>query len=264
LLESTLLDSISSFIVENAVDLSMDVRLEAYSCKMVNMDKREWKRSMRSQCGDGDNYTTGKSAKDQLQLLSPTPEDLGGTPSSSPVLSANSLLGGAIIRNRHLSDASNVGSDNDIEEGRLVAKAVSRRCLFNMVALLNLSYPDYDFLETKSDSFTSCTLEDCVANVNGKFFTTVSDYSKVRDHIWKAIDNEIKLGECTVYSYVPGYDSDSPFTEDGCIWSFNYLLFNQHLKRFLFFACRAMRPRDNCADASYITSEALWDIEVTE
>jgi Maf1 regulator len=152
---------------------------------------REWKRSIRSQCSDGENGTTGKSAKDQLQLLSPTPDDLVGiysTPSSSPILSANGLLGGGIVRNRHLSDASNVGSDNDVEEGRLVAKAVSRRCLFNMVALLNLSYPDYDFLETKSDSFTSCTLEVVTGLVSASHWAQLCNVKGLRsEREWQVL-----------------------------------------------------------------------------
>lgn len=55
------------------------------------------------------------------------------------------------------------------------------------------------------------------------------------------------------FSYLPSYSGD-PFTEDGCIWSFNYLFHNKILKRFLFFACRGL-PKSKNMDLS---SEQLW------
>lgn len=41
-------------------------------------------------------------------------------------------------------------------------------------------------------------------------------------------------------SYNPDLTSD-PFSEDGCIWSFNYFLYNKKLKRIVFFTCRAVK-----------------------
>lgn len=40
-----------------------------------------------------------------------------------------------------------------------------------------------------------------------------------------------------IYSYTPDMRSD-PFSEDGCLWSFNYFFYNKKLKRILFFTCR--------------------------
>lgn len=61
-----------------------------------------------------------------------------------------------------------------------------------------------------------------------------------------------KIDTINFFSYIPGYNGD-PFTEDGCIWSFNYLLYNKMLKRFLFFACRAL-----CSENLDVSSEQLW------
>lgn len=66
-------------------------------------------------------------------------------------------------------------------------------------------------------------------------------YCPVRDALWAAIDEEIRLSECEVYSYNPDLCSD-PFGEDGCLWSFNFFFYNRKLKRVLFFSCRAHSP----------------------
>ncbi|MBO8695542.1 hypothetical protein INO35_14300, partial [Staphylococcus aureus] len=50
-------------------------------------------------------------------------------------------------------------------------------------------------------------------------------------------DKEIGMSQCDIYSYTPDMRSD-PFSEDGCLWSFNYFFYNKKLKRILFFTCR--------------------------
>uniref|UniRef100_A0A915EJJ4 Repressor of RNA polymerase III transcription MAF1 homolog n=1 Tax=Ditylenchus dipsaci TaxID=166011 RepID=A0A915EJJ4_9BILA len=200
LLENTTFESVASYVICNSIDFLLDFRLEAYSCKMINMDKK----------------------RKELQPLSPS-EDL------------NLIL---------TEPTSCTSSDNDDHEnllgnGAILVSAVSRRTLFDIVALLNLSYPDYDFSQTKSSCFSLVSYQDCVENVDGKFSATVNNYGNVREEMWKVINEEIKVNECIIYSYIPSYGGD-PFTDDGCIWSFNYLFYNKSLKRFLFFACRAL------------------------
>ena len=65
---------------------------------------------------------------------------------------------------------SNSGcSDNDAEDpgtvgingNVILVEAVSKRTLFNILALLNQSYPDYDFSQTKSASFRKVTYQVC-------------------------------------------------------------------------------------------------------
>lgn len=58
--------------------------------------------------------------------------------------------------------------------------------------------------------------------------------------MWSAIDDEISLENCDIYSYNPDLVSD-PFGEDGCLWSFNYFFYNKKLKRIVFFTCRAIK-----------------------
>jgi len=251
LLENTAFESVIAFIDDNTIDFPMDVRLESYSCKMVSTDKKEWRKNI--QC---------PNAKPQdLQPLSPAVED-----SLGPFLQPLSVSPAGSSRLRHLSEAASIGSgsDNDVEEsavgGGILVEAVSRRALFNMVALLNLSYTDYDFSQTRSESFARVSAQDCMRSVDDKFTATISDYSKVREQIWKVIDEEIRLNECHIYRYIPGYTGGDPFTEDGCIWSFNYLVYNKSLKRILFFACRALRRQEQ--NLQNLSADQLWGVDV--
>ena len=57
-----------------------------------------------------------------------------------------------------------------------------------------------------------------------------------------------------VFSYIPEYTND-PFTEDGCVWAFNYLFWNRNLKRILFLCCRALHEIN--LDMSAATDQ-LW------
>uniref|UniRef100_A0A914C4B8 Repressor of RNA polymerase III transcription MAF1 n=1 Tax=Acrobeloides nanus TaxID=290746 RepID=A0A914C4B8_9BILA len=230
LLENTKLESLTAFLSNNARDFNLNLRIESYSCKMVNSDKREWKKT--------------KDSANEPQPLSPSKEfDI------SPLLSRslNSLpyshMNLSVYRNRHMSDRSS-GSENNFEEngcmGSDMIRAISRRTLFDLVAVLNLSYQDYEFSQTKSESFALVTtIEDVKSKVDIQLSPTVPDYSRIRDQLWKMIDDKIKCNECQIYRYIPGYNND-PFTEDGCIWSFNYFFWNKNLKRCLFFSCRAL------------------------
>ncbi|CAD5206454.1 unnamed protein product [Bursaphelenchus okinawaensis] len=237
LLENAELDSISSFMKSNSNLLVLDVRIESYSCKMVTMEKKEWKKHIKS-----------PEEANELQPLSPPEESYMHRLASSPPYP----LGTG--RLRHTSEVSCSGSDNDQDDnGQIVVGTVSRRTLFNLVSLLNLTYSDYDFTQVKSESFSLIELRDCMDNINDKFSTAVRGYAKHRDTFWNAINKEIKLNECIIFSYIPEYSND-PFTEDGCIWTFNYLCWNKGLKRILFLSCRALRGES----ALDVSSEQLW------
>ncbi|NXG71234.1 MAF1 polymerase, partial [Baryphthengus martii] len=77
--------------------------------------------------------------------------------------------------------------------------------------------------------------------VNCSLFSAVrEDFKALKPHLWDAVDEEICLSECDIYSYNPDLDSD-PFGEDGSLWSFNYFFYNKRLKRIVFFTCRSIR-----------------------
>lgn len=77
--------------------------------------------------------------------------------------------------------------------------------------------------------------------VNCSLFSAVrEDFKALKPQLWNAVDEEICLAECDIYSYNPDLDSD-PFGEDGSLWSFNYFFYNKRLKRIVFFSCRSIR-----------------------
>lgn len=56
--------------------------------------------------------------------------------------------------------------------------------------------------------------------------------------MWRLIDKEMSLKECSVYSYAPADDSFDG--EEGAIWSFNYFFFNKLRKRVCYFYLRGL------------------------
>lgn len=118
----------------------------------------------------------------------------------------------------------------------------SRKTLFYLIATLNEAFrPDYDFSAAKSHEFSREPSLNWVVNaVNCSLFSAVrEDFKALKPLLWDAVDEEICLAECDIYSYNPDLDSD-PFGEDGSLWSFNYFFYNKRLKRIVFFTCRSI------------------------
>ena len=56
--------------------------------------------------------------------------------------------------------------------------------------------------------------------------------------MWRAIDKEMSLKECSIYCYSP---EDDPYDgEEGAIWSFNYFFFNKIKKRVCYIYLRGL------------------------
>lgn len=149
---------------------------------MVSTDRKEWRRNVRN-----------KSSANELLPLSP-PEDSYLT---------GALFGGFSSsgrgRLRHSSEAS-CGSENDLDEGcPIIVGTVSRRTLFNLTSVLNLSYNDYDFSQTKSERFTLANITECVSTMDSKFSTVLPDFFEIKNDFWRIVDNEIKIDECVLY-----------------------------------------------------------------
>ena len=56
--------------------------------------------------------------------------------------------------------------------------------------------------------------------------------------MWKTIDNEMSLRECSIYCYSP--EEDPYDGEEGAIWSFNYFFFNKARKRVCYIYLRGL------------------------
>lgn len=74
--------------------------------------------------------------------------------------------------------------------------------------------------------------------------------TRLSDELWSVLDEVIVLSDCDVYTYLSGLDCEQavsggndddgndPFSELGCLSSFNYFFMNKKLKRVLYFSCR--------------------------
>jgi len=119
-----------------------------------------------------------------------------------------------------------------------LGSVISGKMLFTLLSTLNCAFPDYDFSQAKSEEFSlEPNLSFVVNNVNTNLSTSLGEeFVELSPRLWKAIDDEICLQECQIYSYNPDMETD-PFGEEGCLWSFNYLFYNKELKRIVFFKC---------------------------
>lgn len=119
---------------------------------------------------------------------------------------------------------------------------ISRKTLFYLIATLNASFgPDYDFSKAKAEEFSREPNHNWVMNaIDANFLSSPAhqSYTVLKNQLWQAIDTAILMAECEIYSYNPDLNSD-PYSEDGCLWSFNYFFYNKKLKRVLFFTCRS-------------------------
>ncbi|XP_046336988.1 repressor of RNA polymerase III transcription MAF1 homolog [Haliotis cracherodii] len=208
LLENSRFEAVNSALAIELENCRIDGRIESYSCKMAGNDKRLFK-LLSSEANEGGNATGG------LQALSPPQSTL----SHSPV--------------RQYS--------HSYEGESYLCDTISTKTLFYLISTLNASFnPDYDFSNAKSDEFSREPSPQFVVNgIDSQLFASAGDtFGALKPHLWAAIEEEINLQDCDVYSYNPDLASD-PYGEEGCIWSFNYFFYNRKMKRIVFFTCRA-------------------------
>ncbi|XP_028179579.1 repressor of RNA polymerase III transcription MAF1 homolog [Ostrinia nubilalis] len=201
LLESGRLEALSRALSILNGDSVVQGRVESYSCKMAGTEKAFYKR-----------FTAAGETTHDLQALSP-PEG---------VTYSHSLSG---------------------DEDGVLCDTISRKTLFYLIATLNAAFPDYDFSMAKSSEFSA---EPSLSWVQGAVDAALSAvgglrWRQLRPALWAAVEEEVLLSECRIYSYNPDLASD-PFGEPGCLWGFNYFFYNRKLKRIVFLTCRAMSP----------------------
>ncbi|KAL6732101.1 hypothetical protein Aduo_002898 [Ancylostoma duodenale] len=238
-LENSSLEALSSSLSIGAIDCILDVKLESYSCKMVQSDKKQWKAY-----GGSNDMNNGH----ERQPLSPPDDFLSVSP--SPI--------GHSARMRHLSEAGHSGSETDADDFVLL-DSISKRTLFDLIGALNVAYPDYDFSDVKSNCFSLIPgVEVVMEAVDSKFYATVNSYASIRDELWLAIDDEIKPNDCRIYSFKTNY-KDDPFSEDGCLWCLNFFFHNKNLKRLMLLSCRALSQ-----NGVVLSGDSLWDLDDDE
>ncbi|XP_052816652.1 repressor of RNA polymerase III transcription MAF1 homolog isoform X2 [Mya arenaria] len=206
-LENAKFEAINAALSIEMENYRTEGRLESYSCKMAGNDKRLFKTLMQE--------SHDNNPRD-LQVLSPPQSTISLSPAKS--------------YGRSMSDGESYLCDT-----------ISTKTLFYLISTLNASFnPDYDFSNAKSDEFSKEPSAEFVLNAVESQLQTVANeaFSNLKQNLWTAIDEEINLRECDVYSYNPDLSSD-PFGEEGCTWSFNYFFYNKKMKRIVFFTCKA-------------------------
>ena len=127
----------------------------------------------------------------------------------------------------------------------------SRRAFAYIIATLNASHPDYEFSHLLQPS--DFRLEKSLKQVMNTFDSTlynlrpkpVGRLQKVPDQwpqstpavtgarwspkMWRIIDKEMHLKQCSIYTYAP--EEDLWEGEEGLIWSLHYFFFNKVRKR---------------------------------
>ncbi|XP_076470652.1 repressor of RNA polymerase III transcription MAF1 homolog [Babylonia areolata] len=218
LLENARFEEVNSRLSMELESCRIDGRIESYSCKMAGNDKRLFKVLSEE----------NREAPGGLQALSP-PQSSFGTCAQSHSPGSAVMYG------------SSCEMDDNFAGGLQLCDTISTKTLFYLISTLNASFsPDYDFSKTKSEEFSKePSIQAVMTAVDTQLFATAGDqFGALKQQLWLALDGEIDLKDCNIYSYNPDLSSD-PYGEEGCIWSFNYFFFNRKLKRIVFFTCRA-------------------------
>lgn len=130
----------------------------------------------------------------------------------------------------------------------------SRRTFAYLIATLNASHPHYDFSHVlRPGDFkrernlrrVMVNLDSILQNVRpgpeaASFDSSMgSELNSVwGPQCWSLIDKEMRLNECTIFSYRPDPD---PFEEDeSAIWAVHYFFFNRALKRVAYLYVRVV------------------------
>lgn len=131
----------------------------------------------------------------------------------------------------------------------------SRRTFAYLIATLNASHPHYDFSHVlRPNDFkrernmrrVMVNLDSILQNVRPGFEAGTSFDSSLGSDLnsvwgpqcWSLIDKEMRLNECTIFSFQPDPD---PFEEDeSAIWAVHYFFFNRALKRVAYLYVRVV------------------------
>jgi hypothetical protein len=115
----------------------------------------------------------------------------------------------------------------------------------DLISLLNLSYPDYDFSGLKMEDFSREIYKQRLINSTNLSLRDAFSGEQM-NQLWKVIDHIISIVDSEIYSYHPDRNEldstgDPLSLSNGKIWTWNYFFYNKKLKRVLFFTCCARK-----------------------
>ena len=133
-----------------------------------------------------------------------------------------------------------------------LSEMASRRIFAYLIATLNASHPHYDFSNVlrPGDFKRERNLRRVMVNLDSILQNVRPTEARSLDSAggqdvdawgagcWSQIDKEMRLNECTVFSYNPEAD---PFAEEeSAIWAAHYFFFNRALKRVAYLYVRVV------------------------
>ncbi|CAA6654535.1 unnamed protein product [Spirodela intermedia] len=137
-----------------------------------------------------------------------------------------------------------------------------RKTLIYLVLTLSHMYPDHHFSAVQAHLFFNEEVWDTFRHIFETYlFEAAKEWAldnsgdSLFDSMSKAIDEVVRLDECEIYSYSPGFDGD-PFLEKGAIWSFHFFFYNRKLKRVISFRCCCL---SNLAEEGFLAGGASDD-----
>lgn len=139
----------------------------------------------------------------------------------------------------------------------------ARRTYAYLIATLNASHPDYDFSmvlrpsdfkREKSLRMVMNNFDSTLYNLRPRAASSLMTKSVLQPgtayppnsqalwgpNMWRLIDQQMSLKECTIYRYAP--EEFDPFEDDeaGHMWSMNYFFFNKARKRVCYLYLRGI------------------------
>ncbi|KRY69684.1 Protein archease [Trichinella pseudospiralis] len=188
---------------EHAIDCNFDVRLETYSCKMVSEDKRRFGQFLQS--------IGPHAAPHDLQLLAPCENLSPDFRNSRRAVSAYRTESGGEICHRY---------------------TIENKRLFYLMEALSFCFEGYDFMKAKSSNFCRMpSFLDVQNSVNWKVLPFFRNYRYISGFIWNKIKEVIDADRCVFYGYIP--EEGDPISEDSCLSSSTFLMYNPFWKRIL-------------------------------
>lgn len=177
--------------------------------------------------------------------------------SSAPASNGVPAVGSSSTTEGMAQDGGSDAEGQQQEEDKII-----RKTLFYLVSTLNAAfYPDYDFSTATSREFSKeHSLKHVMSAVEQQLYlVSCSQLLPLSQQLWTAIDEAIDLQDCEIYTYNPDEESD-PYSDDGCLWSFNYFFYNPRLKRIVFFSCRLVSAKGS--DSAQASSDYYMDSDI--
>lgn len=133
---------------------------------------------------------------------------------------------------------------------------------------MNTAFQDYDFSNLRPEQFDKePDFQVAMTTINNLFVESINlQQPGFRSEFWKAIDDNIELDKCEVYSFNPESDSD---IVAGKLWAANFFFYNKKKKMIVFVSAYAVSKlhgstsgdSDEVSDSYHSTSSSADDDE---